>query len=145
MPEMAMPVKSENAPGAIDVTGLGRLSFRDRLRYVVAAFGGIANAAERLGIKPRTLSRYLAGETSPDHATLMAMADLAGVSLTWLAAGGDAENGNPAVAAALPPVRITLPGEALLQLVRALAVDLPQPVRDAIADALRTPPDTPAE
>lgn len=136
---MATPVKAESAIGGMDVTGLGRLDFRDRLRYAVERCGGIAHAAERLGIGARTLSRYLAGETSPDHATLSALAGIAGVQLAWLAAGGIAENDDEAATRPLPPVRITLPGEALVQLVRALAVDVPQPVRDALADALRAP------
>jgi transcriptional regulator with XRE-family HTH domain len=139
MPEMATPVKAESAIGGMDVTGLSRLDFPDRLRYAVERCGGIAHAAERIGIGARTLSRYLAGETSPDHATLTALASVAGVQLSWLAAGGAAENDAGATSRPLPSVRITLPGEALVQLVRALAVDVPQPVRDAIAHALLAP------
>ena len=106
--------------------------------------GGVAQASEKIGVSPRTLAAYFAGETSPTISTLEAVAAVSGVALAWLSSGGDAEN-RIVPAPPLPPVRITLPGEALLQLVRALVVDLPQPVRDAIADALRTPPDTPAE
>lgn len=144
MQKTAQDDKRKIASSAIDPTALSRMSFPDRLRYAIGLAGGVAQASEKIGVSPRTLAAYFAGETSPTISTLEAVAAVSGVALAWLSSGGDAEN-RIVPAPPLPPVRITLPGEALLQLVRALAVDLPQPVRDAIADALRTPPDTPAE
>lgn len=135
MQKTAKTDKQKIADSAIDPTALARMPFTDRLRYAVGLVGGVAQASEKIGVSPRTLAAYFAGETSPNLATLEALAAVSGVALAWLSAGGDAEN-RIVVAPQLPPVRITLPGEALVHLVQALAVDVPQPVRDAIARAL---------
>lgn len=144
MQKTAPTDKRKIASSAIDPTALSRMPFPDRLRYAIGLAGGVAQASEKIGVSPRTLAAYFAGETSPTISTLESVAAVSGVTLAWLSAGDDAEN-RDVRDLPLPPIRITLPGETLVQLVRALAVDVPQPVRDAIAAALRAPPDTPAD
>ncbi len=61
--------------------------FRSRLRAAAKNAGGIDMITEVAGITPRTFARYLAGDTEPTVGKLIAIANAAGVSVDWLAAG----------------------------------------------------------
>ena len=69
--------------------------FRDRLTLIAKSFpGGIGRFAEALEVAETTLRKWRRGETEPQRPELVRMAQLAGVSLSWLILGEGSMNEN---------------------------------------------------
>src|SRR5262247_611022 len=86
----------------------GLQGFSERLAHVVKQESGRAKKqafAQKIGVKPQQLSRYLKGQL-PDAPTLLAIAEVGQVSIDWLLTGrevkGEAAGGiDPSSLAAL--------------------------------------------
>ncbi len=64
---------------------------RDRIRECARIAGSGDELSRRAGIPRRTLENYLSGKSAPKAATLASIAEVAGVSLEWLATGNGAK------------------------------------------------------
>mgnify|MGYP001272109304 CR=1 FL=1 len=63
------------------------MNFSQRVDYCVRQMGGRKAAAERTGLSGTVLDKYRRGESDPSRERLLAIAEAAGVSVSWLAAG----------------------------------------------------------
>src|SRR5215470_9546741 len=104
----------------------GLQGFSERLAHLITQEGGRAKKqafAQKIGVKPQQLSRYLKGQL-PDAPTLVAIAEVGQVSVDWLLMGREApgrEAGavSPAAQAVLQRFA-ELPLPVLLVLVRVI-------------------------
>ena len=65
--------------------------FAKRLEAVAEKVGGTSRLAEKAGVNPSTLSRYLAGEAFPNLYSAVAIAHAGSVTLDWLGTGRGSE------------------------------------------------------
>jgi transcriptional regulator with XRE-family HTH domain len=100
--------------------------FRERLACLVTREGGRAKKqtfAQKIGVKPQQLSRYLKGQM-PDAPTLVAIAEVGQVSVDWLLTGREARDRETAVVSPVSPVLLQrfaeLPLPVLVVLVRVI-------------------------
>lgn len=67
----------------------GFKSFRENLSALIDSRGlTYARLAEEAGLTPATISRYMAGDRTPDLFCAMKIADYFGISLDWLLGRG---------------------------------------------------------
>jgi len=62
-------------------------NFGDRLKKAAAKIGGQVELAKKTGISSRSINAYVMGQVDPSRERVIAMAQAAGVSVAWLAAG----------------------------------------------------------
>ena len=79
----------------------GLQGFSERLAHLIKQEDGRAKKqafAQRIGVKPQQLSRYLKGQL-PDAPTLLAIAEVGQVSIDWLLTGHEVRGGEEREAA----------------------------------------------
>ena len=104
----------------------GLQGFSARLADLIKQEGGRAKKqafAQRIGVKPQQLSRYLKGQL-PDAPTLLAIAEVGQVSIDWLLTGrevrgGEEQGGAPSSLGALRRLA-QLPTPVVLVLLRVV-------------------------
>lgn len=69
--------------------------FPERLKEAIGD-ESVRSFAQRSGLSASVVAKYLRGESEPTRLNLIAMANIAGVSLLWLASGEGGKRENPA-------------------------------------------------
>lgn len=109
-----------------------RQAFGLRLRSVLPAGMSQADVAGKIGVAPTTLKNWLSGASEPVLSNLVALSDVVGHPLEWLATG-------KAPAEPPPPIieKVTQPldGELLVQIVVMLEAWLRRHGRDMAPEA----------
>lgn len=62
-------------------------TFQERVKKLAGQLGGAQVLADKSGLSRRTIGSYMAGDTDPKRADLVALANAAGVGVEWLAVG----------------------------------------------------------
>lgn len=87
--------------------------FRRRLRLIMQQFGSVADLAKAVGVSDNAIYKWVSGRGQPSMASLVSLAQAAGVSVEWLATGhGPSAKGRTDLAGVLP----SLVGTALDEL-----------------------------
>lgn len=127
------------------MTGEPDLEFAARLKDVVKSLGGDDSVAELLGVHPKTVEKYRRGKSELKLSQIVAIAEVAGLSVQWLATG---EGPRDAGEAATSNVGPALLGAVQQQAQRAGVADALDPLlvgdivstyQDALAYGLRKP------
>jgi phage repressor protein C with HTH and peptisase S24 domain len=61
--------------------------FRRRLRLIMQQFGSVADLAKAVGVSDNAIYKWVSGRGQPSMASLVSLAQAAGVSVEWLATG----------------------------------------------------------
>ncbi|MGH7840166.1 MAG: XRE family transcriptional regulator [Candidatus Binataceae bacterium] len=61
--------------------------FRRRLRLIMQQFGSVADLAKAVGVSDNAIYKWVSGRGQPSMASLVNLAQAAGVSVEWLATG----------------------------------------------------------
>ena len=69
------------------MSAAGKGTFPDRVAEAARLAGGVVTLATRTGLTRQVIGKYMRGESDPSRERLVALADAAGVSVEWLAAG----------------------------------------------------------
>ena len=125
-------------------------SFKARMKHLADLMGGPERLAEAAGLSRRVIDKYRLGESEPSRERLVKLAAAGGISLTWLATGqgamqGEGPNTSPrhatapdAYARAVAAVGYSPPALTAIVLRDAVAVgDLPEARLHAILRALK--------
>lgn len=80
----------------VNVQALKVDAFADRLKVAIKMAGGSTSMSEKAGVSTSVLSKWRRGESEPTLTSLAKMAEAAGVSVAWLAAGEGAPDGSGA-------------------------------------------------
>jgi phage repressor protein C with HTH and peptisase S24 domain len=77
----------KRTPPAAQVAGSDRSAFVSRLRVIVRHWPSADRLARAMGVSPSAFRKWLKGEAEPSRERLVALADVAKVSIGWLARG----------------------------------------------------------
>lgn len=85
--------RKKKSDHAVRVSDFKSDLFVDRMKTVIDRLGSVAEAARKAGVKEGTVRSWRDGNTDPQRKHLVALANAAGVEISWLAAGvGDMVN-----------------------------------------------------
>jgi transcriptional regulator with XRE-family HTH domain len=62
-------------------------TFQERVKKLASSVGGAQVLADKSGLSRRTIGSYMAGDTDPKRADLVALASAGNVTVDWLAVG----------------------------------------------------------
>jgi phage repressor protein C with HTH and peptisase S24 domain len=83
---MRKPARSKQRPNHA-APGADRVAFAERLKLIVTHWPSADKLARAAGVSTSAFRKWLRGDAEPSRGRLVALADVSGVSLAWLAKG----------------------------------------------------------
>src|SRR3984957_20245725 len=122
----------ESAPGSVRGTGADKSAVVDRRRTILAHWPSADRLARAMGVSASAFRKWLKGEAEPSRDRLVALAEAAGVSVSWL---GPGEGPDPDPASLATRAQLPQSAEAIGHFNAAQFLVLPRKPEAAAAGA----------